>query len=128
MEGGDALEYVRSRHGSSSGDFSRSQRQHALLLAIKDRLIEQGILTNATQFFEAIQKNITTDLNLEVVKYAVPALTNINNFQTESLVLSTENVFINSKSSSGQFILIPKAGIDQWQQVHTYIQQDIEKK
>jgi len=127
MEGGDALEYVRSRHGSTSGDFSRSQRQHALLLAIRDRLLEQGVIENSTQFFEAIQKNITTDLNLEAVKYAMPALANINNFQTQSLVLSTENVFTNGKSTTGQFILMPKQGLDQWQQVHEFIQKSIGK-
>src|SRR5437867_10392802 len=35
MDGVHALQYVRSRHGDSRGDFARSERQQQLLLAIK---------------------------------------------------------------------------------------------
>jgi LCP family protein required for cell wall assembly len=36
LDGVDALEYVRSRHGDLRGDFARSERQQQLLVAIKD--------------------------------------------------------------------------------------------
>src|ERR1700746_3634683 len=35
MDGVQALQYVRSRHGDIRGDFARSERQQQLLLAIK---------------------------------------------------------------------------------------------
>lgn len=126
MEGGDALEYVRSRHGSTAGDFSRSQRQHALLKAIRDKIFTLDYLSNAPDFFQLANHHVTTDIDLEIVKYLVPAVKGANNFQTKSIVLSTENVFQNGRSSSGQFILLPNEGMNNWNQVHSYLQSQID--
>ena len=122
MEGGDALAYVRSRHGSAGGDFSRSQRQHALLKAIGNKLWSIKALENAPDFFKKTAKHFTTDIDLEIVKYLVPTLKTTKDFEIKSLVLSTENVFTTSKSSAGAFIIIPKTS---WQNVHSYIQQQL---
>jgi polyisoprenyl-teichoic acid--peptidoglycan teichoic acid transferase len=122
MEGGDALGYVRSRHGSAGGDFSRSQRQHALLTAIKDKLWSIEALKNAPEFFEKTARHITSDINLEIVKYLVPALKATQNFETQTIVLSTENVFTTSRSSTGQSIIIPK---NNWKDVYRYITQQL---
>lgn len=122
MEGGDALGYVRSRHGSAGGDFSRSQRQHALLKAIGNKLWSIEALENAPAFFEKTAKHVTSDIDLEIVKYLVPALKNVTHFETKSVVLSTENVFTTSKSGAGAFIVVPKTN---WQNVHSFIQQQL---
>ena len=37
IDGANALQYVRSRHGDLEGDFGRSQRQQQVLLAIRER-------------------------------------------------------------------------------------------
>ena len=37
LDGTNALEYVRSRHGDLEGDFGRSQRQQQVLLAIREK-------------------------------------------------------------------------------------------
>jgi len=123
MEGGDALAYVRSRHGSAGGDFSRSQRQHALLKAIGHKLWSIEALKNAPDFFKKTSQHFTTDIDLEIVKYLVPALKATKNFKVKSIVLSTENVFTTSKSSAGAFIVVPKTN---WQKVHDYIQQQLD--
>ena len=122
MEGKDALAYVRSRHGSAGGDFSRSQRQHALLKAIGNKLWSLKTLEKAPEFFKQIDRHITSDVNLEVVKYLVPALKAAKDFETKSVVLSTENVFTTSKSSAGASIVVPKAS---WEAVHNYVQQQL---
>ncbi len=121
MEGGDALKYVRSRHGSAGGDFSRSQRQHALLKAIRDKLLSLDAIADAEEYFELMTNHVTTDIDLDVVQYIVPALQNIGSYETQSIVLSTENVFTNSKSASGQFIVIPKGGNNAWDEVHQFL-------
>ncbi len=125
MEGGDAMKYVRSRHGSSAGDFSRSQRQQAVMLAIKDKLFQLETLDNIPGFFKQVSANITTDLDVKVIKYLAPALTQTKNYQSQSVIISTENVLQTSQSNSGQSILIPKSGLNQWQNVHQYINQSL---
>lgn len=122
MEGGDALGYVRSRHGSAGGDFSRSQRQHALLKAIGNKLWSIEALENAPTFFEKTITHFTTDIDLDVVKYLAPALKNTKSYEIKNTVLSTENVFTTSKSGAGAFIVVPKTS---WSDVHNYIQQQL---
>lgn len=125
MQGGDALGYVRSRHGSTAGDFSRSLRQHALLKALRDKVFSLDGIAKAPAFYDLVKNNVSTDLDLEIIKYLAPALSQAQNFQTKSIVLSTDNVFQNGKSSSGQFILLPKDGMNNWDQVHNYLQSQL---
>ncbi|MBU0579146.1 LCP family protein [Patescibacteria group bacterium] len=122
MEGGDALGYVRSRHGSAGGDFSRSQRQHALLKAISDKLWSIEALEKAPEFFEKTAKHFTTDIDLEIIKYLIPALKATGDFETKNMVLSTENVFTTSRSSTGQSIVVPKTS---WSAVHQFVQSNL---
>ncbi len=122
MEGKDALAYVRSRHGSTGGDFSRSERQHALLKAIRNKLLSIEVFEKAPKIFEQVDQHVTSDIDLEIVKYLLPALKSATEFETQSVVLSTANVFTSSKSSSGAFIITPKVS---WENVHDYIQQQL---
>ena len=125
MEGGDALKYVRSRHGSAGGDFSRSQRQHEVLQAIGKKLISLDALKNVEEIFKTVTGNVTTDLDLGGAIHLAAQLPNLPNFQIKTITLSTENVFTSSKSSAGAYIVIPKAGVNQWTQVHQYIQSQL---
>lgn len=127
MQGGEALKYVRSRHGSAGGDFSRSQRQHALLKGLRDRLFSLDALADAPAFFKIVSSNVTTDLSLDAVEYIAPALTMLDKPAMEGIVISTDNVLSSSRSSSGQSILIPKAGHNNWSQIHSYIQGELNK-
>ncbi len=128
MEGGDALKYVRSRHGSSGGDFSRSRRQHDVLLAIRDRLFSLQTLTDVPKYYTAITKHVQTNLDLEAAEYIAPAVRSADKFTTQAVVLSTDNMLQNGRSSSGQYILSPKAGANQWSETHTYIQSQLAKQ
>ena len=125
MEGSDALAYIRSRHGSAGGDFSRSQRQHALLKGIKDKLLSLDVLRDIPQFYQAVSSNITTDLDLEMVQYLAPALKNAFEYQVKEVVISTENVLENGKSSDGQYIVVPRAGSNQWGGVQQFVQEEL---
>jgi len=122
MEGGDALAYVRSRHGSTAGDFSRSQRQQALLIAIKNKLFKLQTLKDIPKFFKLATKHIDTDFSIETIEKLVPLLTKTKDFEVINITLSTSNVFTSSKSSTGQYIIIPKTGINNWQETRRYIE------
>ena len=67
MEGGDALAYVRSRHGSAGGDFSRSKRQQELLLAIRTKLFSLEALENVPRFFKELIAHTDTDLTTDII-------------------------------------------------------------
>jgi LCP family protein required for cell wall assembly len=64
LNGDRALIYARTRHADS--DFGRNQRQQQVLLAIFDRVREQGLfsqLTNIDQYTESMSDYIRTDLS-----------------------------------------------------------------
>lgn len=122
MEGGDVLKYVRSRHGSAGGDFSRSKRQHEVLEGIKQKLFTLGGIIQAPKLYDAVKKHVVSDITLEIVEYLQPALVGAEEYDTTTVVLSTENVLQNSQSSSGQFIVVPK---NDWAEVASYIQNQL---
>ncbi|MCB9813104.1 MAG: LCP family protein [Pseudomonadales bacterium] len=127
MEGGDALAYVRSRHGSAGGDFSRSERQQALLLAIRDKFFSLDVLNDIPKYFQQFIKHTNTDLDIESIKYLAPFFTKTQNFEIQNITLSTENVLKSSKSNSGQYIVISQSGINDWTQVKEYIDSQLNK-
>jgi anionic cell wall polymer biosynthesis LytR-Cps2A-Psr (LCP) family protein len=125
MEGQDALNYVRSRHGSSGGDFDRSKRQVAVLKAIKDKLFTLDAFTKLPKFFDGITRHTDSDINWKIAEHLAPLMKGSKDYSIDSVVLSTQNVFENSRSNSGQFILIPKEGDNNWDAVHKYIQNNL---
>ncbi|MBU0974758.1 LCP family protein [Patescibacteria group bacterium] len=127
MEGGDALAYVRSRHGSAGGDFDRSQRQQALLLGVRDRLFELETLKNIPGFFKQMIAHTDTNLSVDLIKQLAPKLLEAKDYKIINVTLSTANVFTSSKSSSGQYIIIPKSGENNWAGSRTFVQAELEK-
>ena len=125
MEGGDALEYVRSRHGSSEGDISRGRRQQEVLTAIRKKLFSLSVLDKLPGFFSEIVKHTQTDINLEIVNYLLLALKKSQDFKVQTVNLSTTNVLTSSNSKQGSEIIIPKAGNFKWDGIREFIQREI---
>lgn len=125
MEGQDALSYVRSRHGSSGGDFDRSKRQVAVLTAIKNKLFTLDAFTKLPSFFKDITKHTNSDIDWKIAQYLAPLMKGSKDYSIDSIVLSTQNVFENSRSNSGQFILIPKEGNNNWSAVHSFVKDNL---
>ncbi|MGI8613916.1 MAG: LCP family protein [Nocardioidaceae bacterium] len=62
LEGEQALQYVRTRHGLTNGDFDRIKRQQNFLRAMMGQLLSRGTLaspTKLTSTLGAITKNLT---------------------------------------------------------------------
>jgi hypothetical protein len=50
LQGGEALQYVRSRHADASSDLGRMKRQQRFLAGLVDRATSSGILLNPLKF------------------------------------------------------------------------------
>lgn len=123
MQGGEALKYVRSRHSSS--DFDRSRRQKELLLGIRNKLFSLNALKEVGKYFTALNQYVSTDLTLEIAEYLAPLFVNAQQFETKSIILSTENVLTSQHNSSGASVLVAKNDNGSWQAVQAYIQQNL---
>jgi anionic cell wall polymer biosynthesis LytR-Cps2A-Psr (LCP) family protein len=120
MEGDDALKYVRSRHSSS--DFDRSRRQVEVLNGIRKKLFDLEALSNISQFFKQVKQHVYTNFDLEILEYLAPLLINAHEFEIRNVNLSTENV-LNTSSSTNGFVLVPKAGYNNWNELQNFIQE-----
>jgi polyisoprenyl-teichoic acid--peptidoglycan teichoic acid transferase len=65
LDGQQALEFVRSRHADLVGDIGRTNRQQAVLAALKKKLTLVNVVTNLTQLIKDLQGKVYTDLSPE---------------------------------------------------------------
>ena len=72
MNGEQALQYARIRHGSS--DFARAQRQQALIAAFASRLLEPGAWPRLPLLLAAIGSSVETNLTPVEIVRALPTL------------------------------------------------------
>lgn len=125
MNGETVLKFVRSRHSDQyGGDFARSERQHEVLAAIKDKLISLDAISQTSTIYNKLVDSVNTDLDTEVLNEILTAVGNPLEYETAHIYLTEENVFYSSSSSGGQYILIPRAGVNEWNEVHKYISGD----
>ncbi len=123
LNGTTALKFVRSRHGDS--DFGRSARQFAVLVGIKNKLLNFQSLDKLDSIIDTISKMVKTDLSIGIVKTLITAFGDPNSYQIARVQLTTENVLVSGKSSDGQFILLPKAGNLNFSEIKNYIKNNI---
>jgi len=112
LSGERALFYARSRF--SSNDFDRARRQQQILLALKDKVLSLGILTDPLKIsgiLDVLSKNIRTD----VTPWEIPDLIDIaKSAKTDNIITK---VFENSEQGllyqteiNGIYVLLPTEG------------------
>lgn len=65
LDGQQALQYVRSRHADLVGDIGRTNRQQAVLAALKKKLTLANVVTHLTQLINDLQGKVYTDLSTD---------------------------------------------------------------
>lgn len=122
MDGETALKFVRSRHsGQHGGDFARSQRQQALLSAIKNKALSIYSVDDAITFINQFNNVVQTDAVGGVIKEFVTIIGDPKGYEISYINLTTENVLAQTTTGAGQFILVPKEGVGEWRTVHQFI-------
>jgi LCP family protein required for cell wall assembly len=61
MDGRTALQYARSRH--SEDDFGRAKRQQRVLVAVKDRVLQAGMIWKAQELVPLLSQVVTHDFS-----------------------------------------------------------------
>lgn len=125
MDGKTALTYVRSRHGNNGegSDFARSRRQQQVLVALKEKLFSVGTLLNPpaiAKVFDTLGKHVQTNFQpWELMKLAGMGKT-VNRDAMANRVLDTtpEGLLANETGIDGAYILVPRAGIGKYQEIH----------
>ena len=81
LDGATALKYARSRHTTS--DFDRAKRQQKLIIAIKDKMLEQWLsVSTATELYDQYKKYIQTNITAQEMLRTVQFLPDIKGFSS----------------------------------------------
>jgi len=123
MDGTTALKFARSRHSTTDGgDFNRAARQRLVITAVRDKVINIGFIPKIIPTINTLTKHITTDINFTKMNELVGKLPEISKYKIIPIALTDQNVLINTKANTGQFILSPKMGENNWSEVRQYIE------
>ncbi len=126
MDGVTALKYSRSRHGSNGegSDFARAARQQQVVMAIKEKALSLGFLSNPikiSNLLESLGDHVKTDMGIPEFKDFISHLKDLDTSKIISKVLSTDSKdgLLYSVNENGYYIK-PKAG--DFSQVQKFVQ------
>lgn len=135
INGVQALGLARARgdsygsYGYALSDFTRTQNQRLILLALKDKATSVSTLANPVklgELFDSVGSNVHTDLTLGDVKRLYQIAKGVNNNNITSAGLNNangQNLLASYSTYTGQSALIPKAGIDDYSAIQAYVRQ-----
>jgi LCP family protein required for cell wall assembly len=128
FNGGQALNYVRSRETTS--DFARSQRQRAVMLALKNKLKTLGTLSNPLKISQLISdfgNNVSTDFSLSNASRLYDITKDIGDTSTASIGLADKpNDFVTTAMINGQSIDQPTAGLNNYKAIQSFVHSQLQ--
>jgi len=124
LNGEQALEYARSRHGTNGqgSDFSRSKRQMQIIMAIKEKILSAGTLLNPSKMIDLYNnftENIDTNMSpWEVLRFAqLTKGLRQSDIITEVIDNGPDGLLHSYISDTGAYVLTPRAG--DFSEIHT---------
>lgn len=125
FDGKRALFYARSRHTSARGDFDRSERQRAVIIALKNKIMSAGTYGNpvkinslVNEFGDHVRSNLSTNEVLRV--YDI--IKGVDSSKIGSVGLADPpNVLVQTDNISGQSIVRPIAGLYDYSKIQSFI-------
>lgn len=129
LQGEQALAFVRARgdgggYGFEGSNFVREQNQQAMIVAIRDKSLSLGTLSNPTRIFsmmDALGDNIRTNFSTGEVKTLAGMGKDINNIVHINLNDNDKRV-VTTGSYNGQSVVKPVDGIGVYKGIRAFIE------
>jgi LCP family protein required for cell wall assembly len=127
MDGIKALLYARSRETTS--DFARSQRQRQILVALKDKVLSAGTLSNPAKIdglMNAFGDNVFSDLSTQGATRLVGIMKQVSDSKVSSIGLTDEGHKLVTTDRAGTMSVVrPIAGFDNYTDIQAYVKSQI---
>ncbi len=117
ISGGDALAFVRQRHGLPEGDLSRIRRQQVFLAAVADKILSGGVLTDPGRLaalVDVAQQSLVIDAGWDLLAFARQAA-DIAAGNLEFVTIPTRGPETNSR---GDVVLVDRAEVRAFVEQH----------
>jgi len=133
LSGQQALDLARARgdaynsYGFAGSDFTRTDNQRQLLIALKSKAVSAGTISNPARLsslFDAAGNNVKTDFKLSEVRRLVDLTKDISGGKIQSLSLNQadgKSLLASYAAPGGQSALIPAAGLDDFSDIHAFL-------
>lgn len=133
LNGQQALNLARARgdaygsYGFAASDFTRTEHQRQIILALRSKATSAGVLTNPIRLgslFDSVGSNVETDLELGHVRRLYDLTKNIDGNGIQSVGLNDadgQNLLKNYRTPRGESALIPAAGVSDFSDIQRYI-------
>jgi polyisoprenyl-teichoic acid--peptidoglycan teichoic acid transferase len=140
MNGETALKFVRSRHGTNDEgtDFARARRQEKVIEAVKEKIFSLGTIINPQRslgLYEVIKDSIDTDIKQDEYDDFIKLAQRMEKANVNSVVFyytgpneKEQGIVINppqSEKYDNMWVIIPRAGNGNFQEIHGYIECEI---
>lgn len=126
MDGELALKFARSRNaaGEEGTDFARSRRQQKVIVALRQKLLDSGILLNPLKliaFYNIVSKNIETDIEFLHIDDLVGLAQKLKDAKVRNVVIG-DGLLVNPPVEEyGSWVLIPRIGESDFSEIREYI-------
>ncbi len=131
MDGDHALALARARgasgntYGLAGANFDREKYQRKILIALKERAVSAGTLTNVgkvTGLIDAMGNNLRTNFDTAEVRTLMSLGTKTETDQIKSLVLNDpEQPLVVGANVNGASVLLPSAGEGNFTEIQAYV-------
>lgn len=125
FDGLRALAYSRSRYTSARGDFSRSERQRLILVALKNKVFSLGTFGNPLKINQLISdfgNHVQVNMNTNEVKRLYEIGNTIDSSKVSSVGLADPpNNYVTTSMVNGLSVVIPRAGVDNYKEIQAYV-------
>jgi LCP family protein required for cell wall assembly len=130
LDGQTALNLARARcdsvcYGFTRGDFDRTDHQRMMLLALKDKGLSVGVLSNPTKIsslLDAAGNNVKTDFKTNEARRLYDIIKKISNASIKSIGLADQDVSLVTTTTINNLSAVrPVAGIYDFSQIIAFI-------
>lgn len=125
LNGKQALDLARARHGTEGGDFTRANSQQKIIMAIYKKITEKNLgISEIFNLINVMGDNLKTDLTIDELKAAAKIGRGID-LQSMRQVSLTDwkngQNFLAPATLGGISYVIPKKGINEYTEIQEYI-------
>jgi len=106
LNGHDAMRYARTR-ATIGSDFSRARRQQAVLLAMRDKALQIGIIPKIPELWTSMAGTVQTDLQLVDILELAQLADEINPDKIQSAVIDNNMTVDYTVPETGARVLLP---------------------
>jgi len=135
LDGALIIKFIRTRY-APNGDFYRIEHQQQIIAALKDKLTKLADVWNLISWlkiWQSLNGHVITNLDFNIIWQIFPIVRNISSSEIKYLsitnkppdeLLITSSIY-NDWAKKNIYILIPKKGFENYEEINNYIKEKI---